>query len=139
MDRKLGTTIYHAFTSRGSTGQPTTLDNGGVAVFKDGSAAAMVSGAVLSVDVASITGFNRVTIAAMSASGFESPADYNLVVVSGSVSGIPLAGELLLAFTLGYGAGDLTFTKPGEVDANVQSINSAEVVGDGNATPWDGA
>ena len=33
----------------------------------------------------------------------------------------------------------LTFTNAGEVDANVQSINDAEVTGDGNATPWDGA
>ena len=33
----------------------------------------------------------------------------------------------------------LTFTKANEVDANVQSINGAGVVGDGNATPWDGA
>jgi len=33
----------------------------------------------------------------------------------------------------------LTFTKANEVDANAQSINVATVVGDGNATPWDGA
>ena len=31
------------------------------------------------------------------------------------------------------------FTKANEVDANTKSINSATVVGDGNATPWDGA
>ena len=31
------------------------------------------------------------------------------------------------------------FTKANEVDANVKSINDAEVVGDGNATGWDGA
>ena len=31
------------------------------------------------------------------------------------------------------------FTKANEVDANTQSINGAAVVGDGNATPWDGA
>jgi len=31
------------------------------------------------------------------------------------------------------------FTKANEVDANTQSINDAAVVGDGNATPWDGA
>ncbi len=34
--------------------------------------------------------------------------------------------------------GGLTFTKAGEVDANTKSINDAEVVGDGNATGWDG-
>ena len=32
----------------------------------------------------------------------------------------------------------LTFTKANEVDANAQSINGAAVIGDGNATPWDG-
>ena len=31
------------------------------------------------------------------------------------------------------------FTNTNEVDANTKSINDAEVVGDGNATPWDGA
>ena len=33
---------------------------------------------------------------------------------------------------------DFTFTNAGEVDANTKSINDAEVVGDGNAAPWDG-
>jgi hypothetical protein len=32
----------------------------------------------------------------------------------------------------------LTFTNANEVDANTKSINDAEVIGDGNATPWDG-
>jgi hypothetical protein len=31
-----------------------------------------------------------------------------------------------------------TFTKANELDANVKSINDAEIVGDGNATPFDG-
>jgi len=34
-------------------------------------------------------------------------------------------------------ANSLTFTKTGEIDANIQSINGAEVTGDGNTTPWD--
>ena len=34
--------------------------------------------------------------------------------------------------------GALTFTNAGEVNANTKSINDAEVVGDGNSTPWDG-
>lgn len=33
----------------------------------------------------------------------------------------------------------MTFTKANELDGNMQSINGAGVVGDGNATPWDGA
>ncbi|KKL80907.1 hypothetical protein LCGC14_2000090, partial [marine sediment metagenome] len=33
----------------------------------------------------------------------------------------------------------LIFTKALELDVNTQSINGAAVVGDGNATPWDGA
>ena len=32
----------------------------------------------------------------------------------------------------------LTFTNANEVDANTKSINDAEVIGDGNATAWDG-
>lgn len=34
---------------------------------------------------------------------------------------------------------DMVYTKANELDVNVQSINGAAVVGDGNATPWDGA
>lgn len=33
----------------------------------------------------------------------------------------------------------LKFTVTNEVDSNVQSINDATVIGDGNVTPWDGA
>lgn len=33
----------------------------------------------------------------------------------------------------------MIFTKANELDVNTQSINGAAVVGDGNATPWDGA
>ena len=33
----------------------------------------------------------------------------------------------------------MVFTKTNELDVNTLSINGAEVVGDGNATPWDGA
>jgi len=33
----------------------------------------------------------------------------------------------------------LTFTKALELDANIQSINNATVVGDGQTTPWEGA
>lgn len=33
----------------------------------------------------------------------------------------------------------MVFTKANELDTNTQSINGAAVVGDGNATPWDGA
>jgi len=33
----------------------------------------------------------------------------------------------------------MVFTKANELDVNTQSINGAEVIGDGNATPWDGA
>lgn len=33
----------------------------------------------------------------------------------------------------------MAFSKANELNANIKSINDAEVVGDGDATPWDGA
>lgn len=36
-------------------------------------------------------------------------------------------------------ANTLDVTAGGEAEANVKTINGATVVGDGNATPWDGA
>lgn len=43
------------------------------------------------------------------------------------------------AGTSGKLIGDMTYTKANELDVNTKSINDAEVVGDGNSTPWDGA
>lgn len=43
------------------------------------------------------------------------------------------------AGTSGKLIGDMTFSKANELDVNTKSINDAEVVGDGNSTPWDGA
>ena len=33
----------------------------------------------------------------------------------------------------------MVFTKVNELDVNAKSFNDAEIIGDGNATPWDGA
>jgi len=42
-------------------------------------------------------------------------------------------------FTRGTGAGQINQANNGEIDVDVNRINGAVVVGDGNATPWDGA
>ena len=40
---------------------------------------------------------------------------------------------------IGAVTGQMVFTKANELDGNMKSINNAGVVGDGDATPWDGA
>ncbi len=61
-----------------------------------------------------------------------------VTVISDAVLNEALAGHTT-AGTAGKLIGDMTYTKANELDVNTQSINGAAVVGDGNATPWDGA
>ena len=42
------------------------------------------------------------------------------------------------ALTIKTETDKFVFTKANELDVNTKSINDAEVIGDGNATPWDG-
>ena len=79
--------------------------------------------------------------------------DSEFVIVPASVDvetvqhTIQTAGDLAALITTVDGVVDaikavtdkMVFTNTNELDANTKSINDAEVVGDGNATPWDGA
>lgn len=51
----------------------------------------------------------------------------SLVTTDGKIDGVKAKSD------------QMVFTKANELDTNTKSINSATVVGDGNATPWDGA
>ena len=62
----------------------------------------------------------------------ETNGDLIIVSAVSSTSNIDLQPAFI------YTVQQLVFTVAGQVDANVQSINDAGVVGDGNAIPWDG-
>ena len=104
-------------------------------------------------DLNTITGTDGVTLA--TAQALYAPATAaSLTTVEGKIDTIDTEVGLIQADldngTDGLGAiktdtaaiktktDSLTFTKSLELDANVQSINGAQVLGDGNATPWDG-
>lgn len=87
------------------------------------------------------TGANdgKVRVRGYAASGLTSATLYlDWVYVSYSIVQSGLATEakqdLIKAKT-----DQMVFTKANEMDVNTKSINSATVIGDGNATPWDGA
>jgi len=102
-----------------------------------GDSYAIVNGAAglvaINADVETILGRIIGTLAA----GAHNPATAaQIAVLSDWING----GRLdLLLDAIKAKTDSLTFTKTNEVDANAQSINGAAVVGDGNATPWDGA
>ena len=63
--------------------------------------------------------------------------------VLGTPAGADLATDIATIDTVADAIKVITdqmvFTKANELDVNTQSINGATLVGDGNATPWDGA
>lgn len=58
---------------------------------------------------------------------------------NGSLIAFTFTGTGAVPTTVQVFTNSFVWTKANELDVNVQSINGAEVTGDGNATPWDGA
>lgn len=165
-DITLEDTFYVLFNTRDfSSGFPATLTGATVSVYPDGSDTQSVSGITLDADKDSVTGLNELTIVATAANSYANGSDYSLVVTAGTINGVPAAGLIVGNFSIGRSAAavdlanatdglsalktlidaikvptdKMVFTKANELDVNTKSINDAEVVGDGNATPWDGA
>ena len=66
--------------------------------------------------------------------GTELPANLATLATSAAVTTVDTVVDAIKVKT-----DQLTFTVASNLDANIQYINDAAVVGDGNATPWDGA
>jgi len=153
MDYTVEDTIYLMFTTRAfATGIPTVLAGSPiVSAYENDSATQITAGITLGVSHDSVVGMNLLTIVATGANGYESGKDYNLVITTGTVDSVSAVGEVVGTFSLGRSAAatdaaaikvntdKMTWTVANELDVNTLSINSAGLVGDGNATPWDGA
>lgn len=101
-DYTLEDTIYTTFTTRAfATGIPTTL--GGtpvISAYENDNLTQITAGVTLGVDHDGLAGLNLVTVAATAANGFESGKDYNLVITTGTVSGVSVVGEVIGTFSI---------------------------------------
>lgn len=66
-------------------------------------------------------------------------ADFTTEIQAGLATAAALATVDTVVDAIQVKTDQMVFTKANELDVNTQSINGATVVGDGNATPWDGA
>ena len=101
-DYALGTTIYLHFTTRAfATGVPTQLaGTPALSVLEENNSTPITAGVSVSVDRASVTGLNEVTIVATSGNGYESGKEYALYISTGTVGGVSVVGEVVGHFTI---------------------------------------
>jgi len=89
------------FTTTGSTGQPTALSAGSIAVYSGNSTTEDTSAVTLTASFDSRTGLNHVRIATSAASAFYvDSGEYNVVITAGSVGGVPVNGYVVGNFDI---------------------------------------
>jgi len=100
-DYQLEDTLYLPFTTRAfATGIPTALVSGAVDIYEDVTATPIITGETLSVSLNSVAGFNMVTVAATSGTGFEAGKSYTAILQAGTVDSVSVVGEVVAHFTL---------------------------------------
>lgn len=89
------------FTTTGSTGQPTALSAGSVAIYSGNNTTEDTSAVTLTTDFDGRTGLNNVRIATSAASTFYTAGgQYHIVLTAGSVGGVPVNGYMVGNFDL---------------------------------------
>lgn len=100
-DFALGKTFDYKFTTVDSTGLPTTLAGGPViSAYPDNSLTELTAGITLTVDFDGLTGLHNVRVAVSGGSGYLSGSNYQLVITTGTVSGISVVGYTLGSFSI---------------------------------------
>lgn len=105
-DRTVASTVGGSFrTSVNKVG--TTLSGSPVlSVYKRGSSTPSTSGVAVNVDVNSLTGFNTWTVdTSQSAAFYVFGGDFDVVITTGTINGVNVAGEVVGCFTLAACAG----------------------------------
>lgn len=132
MDFALESTIDLKFTTRNTSGVPTTLAGTPVIdIYEDNSATQITGAETLTVDFDSITGLNNLRIVCTAANGFESGKSYSAVITTGTVDGTSVVGEVVANFSiersasfarLGAPAGASVSADIATIDSNVDAI-----------------
>lgn len=101
MDYALETTFDVKFTSRNTSGVPTTLaGTPDIDIYEDNGTTQITGADTLTADFDAITGLNNLRIAATAANGFESGKSYSAVISSGTVGGTSVVGEVVCNFSI---------------------------------------
>lgn len=97
-----GDTIYLKWTTRTTTGAPTTLSGSPVvSIYKDNSTTESVTGVTLTVDFDSRTGLNHLTIdTTQDATFYANGHEFWAVITTGTVGGVSVVGEVVDKFVL---------------------------------------
>jgi len=147
-DYTLGSTIYHAFTTRAfATGVPTVLAGSPtLEIYENDSTSPIVEGAsklVLTISLNSIAGFNLATITATGGNGFESGKEYHIIIKTGTVGGTSVVGEVVGHFSIEKATADVvkwlgtaaaTPATAGIPDVNVKNIDNDAASASGTVT-----
>lgn len=100
-DIALGNTIDIKFTTRQSTGAPTTLAGSPViSAYVGNGTTEITAGITLSVDFDSRTGLNNVRVVATGGNGFATATDVELVITTGTVNSVSVVGEVIGSFSI---------------------------------------
>ncbi len=137
MDRTVGDTFFVAFTTRiFATGVPGTLAGTPVvSAYEDAGLVQITAGITLGVDHDGVTGLNMLTIVATGANGFESGKDYNLVITTGTVSGVSVVGEVVGSFSLGLSAAAVDLANATDGLGAIKGDTAAVLVDTGTTIP----
>ncbi len=101
-DYPLGATLDFKFTTRQfSDGVPTQLaGTPEIVIYEDNDAAEITAAETLSVDFDARVGLNNLRVVATAANGFESGKSYSAVIITGTVGGTSVVGEVVQQFSI---------------------------------------
>ena len=127
------------------------LADSDIHVHKDGSTTeAVTDGATVVINFDGITGNHMITIDTSAHAYYATGSEYAVRIEGTAVDGAVInawvgsfsieraGGVLALVKQIKVLTDQMVFTKTNELDVNTKSFNEAEIVGDGDATPWDG-
>lgn len=104
-DYKKNDTIYFAFTTRNSTGEPTTVTTSpAISVYKDANDAEFTTGLTVDYDFDTRSGLVHVTVVTTD-SAYTTGSTFHLVFTAGQIGTTDIAGEVVARFTLEATAG----------------------------------
>lgn len=140
----LGNTIDVKFTTRNSSGVPTTLAGSPViSAYIGNSTTEITAGITLTVDFDSRTGLNNVRVVASGGNGFTTATDVTLVITTGTVNSVSVVGEVVGEFSIDNRVTDTTkwngtaVSTPataGIPDVNVKNIDNDAASASGTVT-----
>lgn len=100
-DIRLEDTIDIKFTSRQISGAPFTLAGSPViSAYIGNSTTQLTAGITLTTDFDGVTGLNNVRVVATSANGYTASTNIQLVITTGTVNSVSVAGEVIASFSI---------------------------------------